>query len=112
MAAGTSKAIGGLREAVQDLVAPDMCAVKVSIDALTQALRLRSEALSQERTLRSENLQDELRALRDEMRLRDENQAKHAQSMAQDIKDLSRRLDFTIELRERVAVLEARMPKQ
>jgi hypothetical protein len=54
----------------------------------------------------------ELRALRDEMRLRVENQAKHAQSMAQDIKDLSRRLDFTIELRERVAVLEARMPKQ
>jgi hypothetical protein len=46
------------------------------------------------------------------MRLRDENQSKHAQSMAQDIKDLSRGLDFTIELRERVAVLEARMPKQ
>jgi hypothetical protein len=112
LAAGTSKTIGGLREIVQDLVAPDLSAVRVSIDALAQELRLRSEALSQEMKLRSENLQDELRALREEMRLRDENQSKYAQSMGQDIKDLSRKLDFTIELRVRVAVLEARLPKQ
>ena len=112
LTASASKAVGGVREIVQDLVAPDLRAVKVSIDALTQELRLRTDALSQEMKLRSENLQDELRALREEMRLRDENQSKHAQSMSQDIKELSRKLDFTIELRERVAVLEARMPKQ
>ncbi|MBT9331292.1 hypothetical protein [Paracidobacterium acidisoli] len=47
----------------------------------------------------------ELKALRTEMRLRDEN-------TQQAIRHLAEKLDFAIDIRERLAALEARLPRQ
>jgi hypothetical protein len=47
----------------------------------------------------------ELKALRTEMKLRDEN-------TQQSIRHLSEKLDFAIDIRERLAALEARLPRQ
>jgi hypothetical protein len=46
----------------------------------------------------------ELKALRTEMKLRDEN-------TQQAIRHLSEKLDFAIDIRERLAALEARLPR-
>ena len=46
----------------------------------------------------------ELKALRTEMKLRDEN-------TQQAIRPLSEKLDFAIDIRERLAALEARLPR-
>ena len=62
--------------------------------------------------LRSESLQEQVKQVRVELRLRDENQGKMLQLLATDMKGVSQTLDFNFELRERVAALEARMPKQ
>jgi hypothetical protein len=123
IASGTAKTASGLREIIQDLVAPDLRAIKVSVDGLAQEIKLRTDALAQEiktRTealsnemkLRHEGLQEELRMLRDEMRLRDENQGKMLYLMATDIKSLAQKFDLTNDLRERIASIEARMPRQ
>src|ERR1700709_556943 len=98
IASGTAKTASGLREIIQDLVAPDLRAIKVSVDALSQEIKLRTEALSNEMKLRHESLQDELRMLRDEMRLRDENQSKMLYLMATDVKSLTQKFDLTNDL--------------
>ena len=112
IASGTATTASGLREVIQDLVAPDLRAIKVSVDALAQELKLRTESLASEMKLRSEGLQEQIKQLREEVRLRDENQGKMLQLIATDIKGLSQKFDFTNDLRERVASLEARTPKQ
>lgn len=123
IASGTAKTASGLREVIQDLVAPDLRAIKVSVDglaleiklrtdALTQELKIRIEGLASETKLRSEGLQEEIRMLREEMRLRDENQSRMLQMIATDMKGLSQKFDLTNDLRERLASVEARMPRQ
>jgi hypothetical protein len=112
IASGTAKTASGLREIIQDLVAPDLRAIKVSVDGLTQELKLRTEAIVSEMKLRSESHQEDMRMLRDEMRLRDENQSKMLQLIAMDMKSLTQKFDLTNDLRERIASIEARMPRQ
>ncbi|AFL87249.1 hypothetical protein Terro_0927 [Terriglobus roseus DSM 18391] len=93
-----AKAFSSFRETVQDLLVPELRAIKVQIESLTQEMRLRNEQLVQEMRLRDEQLMQE-------MRLRDERQTKA-------IDRLSEKLDFSMEFRDRLTQLEARLPKQ
>jgi hypothetical protein len=68
--------VESLRELIQDLLVPELKALRVSMDAI-----------------------------RSEMKVRDE---KHEQAM----RHLSEKLDFAIDVRERIASLEARLPRQ
>jgi hypothetical protein len=76
MAVMAKNIVESLREVVQDLLVPELKALKVSMDSM-----------------------------RSEMRVRDE---KNDQAM----RHLSEKLDFAIDIRERLASLEARMPRQ
>ena len=79
--------VDSLREVMQDLLVPELKSVKTSIDALRSEIVLRDEKLEQA------------------MRLGFENNAAAIQR-------LSEKLDFAIDIRERLASLEARMPRQ
>ena len=74
----TARAVGSFREAVQDLLVPELRAMKVSIDSLTQEMRLRNEQVTQELRMRTDQLQQEMRMRdtnqREELRVRDEQQ--------------------------------------
>jgi hypothetical protein len=76
MAVAAKNIVDSLRDVVQDLLVPELKALKVSMDSM-----------------------------RTEMRVRDE---KNDQAM----RHLSEKLDFAIDIRERLASLEARMPRQ
>jgi hypothetical protein len=76
MAVAAKNIVDSLRDVVQDLLVPELKALKVSMDSI-----------------------------RTEMRVRDE---KNDQAM----RHLSEKLDFAIDIRERLASLEARMPRQ
>jgi hypothetical protein len=68
-------AVESLREIVQDLLVPELKAIKASMEGL-----------------------------RSEMQLRDEKQT-------QALQHLSEKLDFAIDIRERLASVEARLPR-
>ncbi len=76
-----------LREVVQDLLVPELKAVKVSIDSMRDEMKLRNENL--ERMIKYGDDRNE-----------------------QLIRALSDKLDFAVEFRERLANIESRMPKQ
>ena len=86
--------IESFRDVVQDLLVPELKAVKVSVDSLHQ----------------------EMASMRTEMKLRDEKMEQLVRSgderTAQAIANLSQKLDFAIDIRERLATLEARLPRQ
>lgn len=76
MAIAAKNVVESLGDVVQDLLVPELKALKVSMDSI-----------------------------RTEMKVRDE---KHEQSM----RHLSEKLDFAIDIRERLASIEARLPRQ
>jgi hypothetical protein len=78
--------VESLRDIVQDLLVPELKSLKVSIDSLRSETGISMDAL------------------RSEMRLRDEKQ-----TLA--LKHLSDKLDSAIDIRERLASLEARIPR-
>jgi hypothetical protein len=90
----TKNAIESFRDVVQDLLVPELKAVKVSVDSL----------------------HSEMNYLRSEMKLRDEKMEQIIRSgdekNEQAIRSLSEKLDFAIDIRERLATLEARLPRQ
>jgi hypothetical protein len=90
-------AVESLREIVQDLLVPELKAIKVDIESLRSELKSSTENLRIE--IKSSN-----EALRNEMKLRDEKQG-------QAIQNLSDKLGYAIDIRERLAVLEDRMPR-
>jgi hypothetical protein len=87
MTASAKTVVDSFREAVQDLLVPELKALRVSVDSLRTEMHLRTE-----------NLQRELQ-LRDEM-------------LRTEIQTLGQKLDFAIDIRERLAALEARLPRQ
>jgi hypothetical protein len=87
-------AVGSFREVVQDLLVPELKSMKVSIDALRTEMKLREEKAD-----------ESLRRLEDIIRLGGEKN-----EMA--IRGLSEKLEFAIDIRERLALLEARLPRQ
>ncbi len=94
MAVAAKNVVESLREIVQDLLVPEFKALKVSVDALRGDMH----------DMRS-GLKESLDSLRTEMKLRDERQD-------QAMRHLAERPDFAIDVRERLASLEARMPRQ
>ena len=107
--------------------------MKVSIDALRNEMHLRSEqsskdfdSLKAEVRLRDETQTKNLDSLREELRLRLDSVREELRSSAQTLhdelrvrdekqalamKNLSDKLDFAIDIRERLVQLEARMPR-
>ncbi len=89
----TKNAVESVREIVQDLLVPELKAVKVSVDSL----------------------HNEMSYLRSEMKLRDERMEQLIRSgderNEQAIRNLSERLNLAIDIRERLASLEARLPR-
>jgi hypothetical protein len=105
-------AVESLREVVQDLLVPDMKALKVGLDSHRNETKLQTDGIRSEITsLRNElhlsvdSLRNELNlsvdSLRTEMRLRDEKQS-------QAIQALSDKIGYALDIRERLAVLEDR----
>ncbi|HEX4154770.1 MAG TPA: hypothetical protein VHY48_04075 [Acidobacteriaceae bacterium] len=115
--------VESLRDVVQDLLVPELKALKVTVDSHRNETKIqfdatrsefdsfRTEIRSSQESLRNEmkSTQDSLRnemtsgfeALRTEMRIRDEKQTQALQA-------LSDKLGVLIEVRERLAVLEDR----
>ena len=87
MAIEAKSTLGSFREVAQDLLVPELKALKVSMDSMRSEMNISLGSLSKE------------------MQLRDEMNA-HA------LRSLSEKLDFAIDIRERLASLEARMPRQ
>jgi hypothetical protein len=87
MAVVAKTVVDSLREVMQDLLVPELKAVKVSVDSLRNEMKT------------------SLDSMRQEMHLRDELNS-------QALRSLSEKLDFAIDIRERLASLEARLPRQ
>lgn len=105
MAESAKTVVDSLREIAQDILVPELKSLKVSLEALRTETHLGDEklqrsidALREETRLRDERLHSELR-------LRDEH-------MQESVRALSQKLDFAIDIRERLASLEARLPRQ
>ena len=87
MATTAKSVVDSLREVVQDLLVPELKAVKVSVDSLRSEMILRDEKLEQSIRLGLENATAAIR-------------------------HLSEKLDGAIAIRERLASIEARLPRQ
>ncbi|HEV2324943.1 MAG TPA: hypothetical protein VGS10_13415 [Terracidiphilus sp.] len=87
MAASAKTIVDSLREVVQDLLVPELKALRVSMDSMKVEMQLRDDQVHTELRLREERMQDSIRSL-------------------------SQKLDFAIDIRERLAALEARLPRQ
>lgn len=105
MSASAKTVVDSLREVVQDLLVPELKALRVSVDAMKTEMQLRDE-----------KLEGSIEAVRTEMRLRSESLHKELQTsttaLSTSLQALSQRLDFAIDIRERLAALEARVPRQ
>lgn len=104
--------VESLREIVQDLLVPELKALKVSLESNKAEAKLQNESLRNEVRGQNESLRNEVRAqiegvraeidgLRIEIRLRDEKQS-------QAIQALSDKIGYALDIRERLAVLEDR----
>jgi hypothetical protein len=76
-------AVESLRDIVQDLLVPELRAIRADLDSYRRETKI------------------EIEALRTEMRLRDEKQAQALQA-------LSEKVGYALDIRERLAVLEDR----
>jgi len=98
MAVEAKSALGSFREVVQDLLVPELKAVKGSVDSLPGEMKMPLDSLRQEMRLRDEKMEQLVRS----------GDEKNEQA----IRSLSQKLDFAIDIRERLASLEARTPRQ
>ncbi|MEO6803512.1 MAG: hypothetical protein ABI197_09760 [Granulicella sp.] len=98
MATVAKSVVDSLREVMQDLLVPELKAVKVSVDSLRNEMKTSLDSLRTEMKLRDEKMEQLIR-------LGDEKNE-------QAIRNLSEKLDFAIDIRERLATLEARTPRQ
>ena len=94
-------AVESLREIVQDLLVPELKALKVGLDSHRSETKLQAEGLRNEISSLRNEMHLSTDSLRTEMRLRDEKQA-------QAIQALSDKIAYAIDIRERLAVLEDR----
>lgn len=101
--------VESFREVVQDLLVPELKSVRVSVDALRTEMRLMQDASREELKITKD-------ALREEMKLRNESLERTIregeQRTQQLVHSLSEKLDYAIDIRERLAMLEARLPRQ
>ena len=105
MAVTTKNVVESFRDVVQDLPVPELKAVKVSVESLHNEMGC----------LRAE-MKSSLDSLRTEMKLRDEKMEQLIRSgddrNERALHVLSEKLDDSIEIRTRLANLEARLPRQ
>jgi excinuclease UvrABC helicase subunit UvrB len=101
MNASAKTVIDSFREAVQDLLVPELKALRVSVDAIKTEMQLRDE-----------RLQESIDGVRTELRVRAESLHNENQLMRESVQNLAQKLDFAIDIRERLAALEARLPRQ
>lgn len=94
MTAPSRTIVDSFREAIQDILVPEL-----------KAMRMSMEAIRTEMQLRDDKLQGSIDGLRNELHLRDER-------THEIIRALGQKLDFALDVRERLAVLEARLPRQ
>ena len=87
-----------LREVVQDLLVPELKSVQISVGFLRAGMKLRDEKMEQLVHMGDEKIEERIR--------QDDEKGEQA------IKSLSEKLHFAIDIRERVASLEARAPRQ
>ncbi len=121
-----TKTVATFREALQDMPVPELRSIKVSLDALTTELRLRDatqttnlEALREELRLRDATQTKNLDALREGLRLRTDSLKEELRNrndslqmeMRTGFKRIDRTIGTQIEVRERLASLEARLPR-
>ena len=94
MAVNPKSVLDSVRELLQDVVVPEFKALRAQVDSVRTEMQLRDD-----------KLQESINSVRTEMRPRDE---RTQESLA----SLSHKLDFAMDIRERLAVLEMRLPKQ
>ena len=87
MATAGKNIVESLREVMQDLLVPELKAVKTSVDGLRAEMILRDEKLEQSIRLGLENA-------------------------TQAIRHLGEKLEYSGDIRERLASIEARLPRQ
>jgi Skp family chaperone for outer membrane proteins len=87
-------AVESLRDIVQDLLVPELKAIKVEVESHRRESKTEFDSIRNEVKALSESL-------RTEMRLRDEKQSLATQA-------LSEKLGYALDIRERLAVLEDR----
>jgi hypothetical protein len=116
MAETAKNIVGSFREAIQDLLVPEFRALRVSVDSVRTGMQLREDKLQESiNAVRTEmQLRDE--SLRREMQLRDSRTQELIQQLdartQESICVLSQRLDYAIDIRERLISLEARLSRQ
>ncbi|HXE08505.1 MAG TPA: hypothetical protein VN612_11445 [Acidobacteriaceae bacterium] len=98
MATAAKNSVESFREVVQDLLVPELKAVKASVDSLRSETKTSIDALRSEMTLRDEKLELTIRL--------------SIENATQAVRHLAERLDDSIEIKQRLASLEARMPRQ
>jgi hypothetical protein len=98
MATAAKNIVDSLREVMQDLLVPELKAVKASVDGLRSESKTSIDALRSDMVLRDEKLELSVRL--------------GLENTIQAIRHLAERLDDSSEIRQRLASLEARMPRQ
>ncbi len=97
------------REVVQDRLVPELKAVKVSVDSLRTEMKINNDALREEMKYRYEGLEKIIANSHDSLaqliRQSEERSERSNQMLAE-------KFDGSVQIRERLATLEARMPKQ
>jgi len=111
------------RDVVQDLLVPELKAVKVSVDSLRDDMKeMRGDMKLSNETMREDmkELRSDIRqsneTMREEMRLRHDNLERmitHGDLRNEQlIRSLAEKFDVAVEMRERLASIEARLPRQ
>lgn len=108
--------VESVRDVVQDLLVPELKAVKVSLDSIN----IQMDSLRTEMKLRDEKMEQLVRSgdlrLEELIRssdLRLEELVRHGDERNEAAtRSLSQKLDDSVEVRERLASLEARTPRQ
>ena len=112
----TAKAVGSFRDAVQDLLVPEMRALKVSMDSIRVEMQLRDDRQTKALEDQGQRLTQAIDSFTQEMRLRNEQLSVEMRlrddKQSQAMQSLSEKLNFAIDIRERLGQLEARMPRQ
>jgi hypothetical protein len=105
----TKNVLETFRDVVQDLLVPELKAVKVSVDSLRVEMKMSNDAMRAEMRLTTE-------AIREEMKLRTDSLEKLIllgnEANRQLVHGLSDKFEVAVEVRERLANLEARLPRQ
>ena len=97
--------VESLRDVVQDLLVPELKAIKAELQSLRNEMLAGDQGIKNELRASNEAIRNELRAgdeaIKNELRLRDEKQA-------QAMEALSDKVGYMLNVRERLAVLEDR----